>query len=134
MSGIVTLSLVPTRLLITGPASYNTHSIYRSLPTFQDEKGSIPVAVLIWLINVALLLLGLFLILLVLIQRGKGGGLAGAFGGVGGSSPFGSRAGDTFTRITIYVSCFWLILIMVQVVLIQNNAPEAQQAVAGSVR
>ena len=38
---------------------------------------------------VVLLVLGLFLILLVLIQRGKGGGLAGAFGGAGGSSAFG---------------------------------------------
>ncbi|MGE3806946.1 MAG: preprotein translocase subunit SecG, partial [Gemmataceae bacterium] len=49
-------------------------------------------------LNVVVLLLGLFLILIVLIQRGKGGGLAGAFGGVGGSSAFGSRAGDMFTR------------------------------------
>ena len=93
-----------------------------------------PVSWLSTVLNTLVLLTGIFLIFLVLIQRGKGGGLAGAFGGVGGSSPFGSRAGDTFTRITIYVSCFWLILIMVQVVLIQNNAPEAQQAVAGSVR
>ena len=56
------------------------------------------------LLAVVLLVLGLFLILLVLIQRGKGGGLAGAFGGAGGSSAFGSRAGDTFTKITIYVA------------------------------
>jgi preprotein translocase subunit SecG len=70
-------------------------------------------------LNVFLLLIGLFLILLVLIQRGKGGGLAGAFGGVGGSSPFGSRAGDTFTRLTIYVACIWLFLTMVQVRAIQ---------------
>jgi preprotein translocase subunit SecG len=62
---------------------------------------------------VLLLLVGLFLILLVLIQRGKGGGLAGAFGGVGGSSAFGSRAGDTFTRITIYVAAAWVLLIMI---------------------
>ena len=44
---------------------------------------------------------GLLLILTILIQRGKGGGLIGAFGGAGGSSPFGSKAGDTFTRITL---------------------------------
>ena len=53
------------------------------------------------LLNVTIMLLGVFLILLVLIQRGKGGGLAGAFGGVGGSSAFGSRAGDLFTRVTL---------------------------------
>jgi preprotein translocase subunit SecG len=64
-------------------------------------------------LNVLLLLVGLFLILLVLIQKGKGGGLAGAFGGSGGSSAFGSRAGDTFTRITIYVAAVWILLIMI---------------------
>lgn len=64
------------------------------------------------LLNIALILASLFLILLVLIQRGKGGGLAGAFGGAGGSSAFGSRAGDAFTRITIYAAAVWLILAM----------------------
>lgn len=68
-----------------------------------------------YLINLLVVMTGLFLIGLVLIQRGKGGGLAGAFGGVGGSSPFGSKAGDQFTRITIYVAAFWILLIMVQV-------------------
>jgi preprotein translocase subunit SecG len=74
------------------------------------------------LLNVILLFLGSFLILLVLIQRGKGGGLIGALGGAGGSSPFGSRAGDQFTRLTIYVACLWLVLTMLQVRIIQNVA------------
>jgi preprotein translocase subunit SecG len=63
-------------------------------------------------LNLVLLLVGLFLILLVLIQRGKGGGLAGAFGGSGGSSAFGSRAGDTFTKVTIWTAAIWIFLIM----------------------
>jgi preprotein translocase subunit SecG len=66
-------------------------------------------------LNLVTILLGMFLILLVLIQRGKGGGLIGALGGAGGSSPFGSRAGDQFTRITIYIAFFWLLLVMLQV-------------------
>ena len=70
-------------------------------------------------LNVLVMLTAFFLIVLVLIQRGKGGGLAGAFGGVGGSSAFGSRAGDTFTRITIGVAAAWILLIMVMVKLIQ---------------
>ncbi len=70
---------------------------------------------LIGILNVLLLLVGLFLILVVLIQRGKGGGLAGAFGGVGGSSAFGSRAGDAFTRFTIIVAGIWVLLIMILV-------------------
>src|SRR5215468_11290062 len=73
--------------------------------------------------NVVLILSALFLILLVLIQRGKGGGLAGAFGGAGGSSAFGSRAGDTFTRITIYVAAIWLLLIMFTIKSSQPTEP-----------
>jgi preprotein translocase subunit SecG len=73
-------------------------------------------------LNFFVLILGVFLILLVLIQRGKGGGLAGAFGGVGGSSAFGSRAGDTFTKITIGVAAAWIILTMLQVVAVQRAA------------
>src|SRR5438094_4385165 len=73
-------------------------------------------------INIFLLILGIFLILLVLIQRGKGGGLAGAFGGAGGSSAFGSRAGDTFTRITIGVAAAWILMLMIQVKIVQGTA------------
>src|SRR5215203_5633296 len=63
-------------------------------------------------LTAALLLTSLFLVCLVLIQRGKGGGLAGAFGGAGGQSAFGSRAGDAFTKITIYTALVWILLIM----------------------
>jgi len=57
-----------------------------------------------------LFITAIFLIVLVLIQRGKGGGLAGAFGGMGGQSAFGTKAGDLFTRITIGVAAFWIVL------------------------
>jgi preprotein translocase subunit SecG len=75
-----------------------------------------------------ILILGIFLILLVLIQRGKGGGLAGAFGGAGGSSAFGSRAGDTFTRITIGVASVWIVMIILQVWFIRWSKPEGGAA------
>lgn len=55
-----------------------------------------------------LVLTALFLILLVLIQRGRGGGLTGALGGAGGQSAFGTKAGDVFTRITVGVAAFWI--------------------------
>ena len=65
------------------------------------------------IVTILIVVIGIFLILLVLIQRGKGGGLAGAFGGAGGSSAFGSRAGDVFTRVTIIVAAIWILLIMI---------------------
>src|SRR5262249_27234160 len=58
-----------------------------------------------------------FLICLILIQRGKGGGLAGAFGGVGGSSAFGTKAGDTFTKVTVVTASIWILMAMLLVVL-----------------
>jgi preprotein translocase subunit SecG len=73
------------------------------------------------ILNTLVIITGLLLIFIILIQRGKGGGLSGAFGGVGGSSAFGSRAGDLFTRITIILAAFWILLIMVQVKVVQNS-------------
>jgi preprotein translocase subunit SecG len=64
---------------------------------------------------VVLLITAVFLIVLVLIQRGKGGGLAGAFGGMGGQSAFGTKAGDLFTKITIGLATFWIVLCMITV-------------------
>ena len=63
-----------------------------------------------YLLGILLVLSSMFLILLVLIQQGRGGGLAGAFGGMGGQSAFGTKAGDTFTKITIVVAAFWILL------------------------
>jgi preprotein translocase subunit SecG len=74
------------------------------------------------LLNLVVILIGLFLILIVLIQRGKGGGLAGAFGGAGGSSPFGSRAADQFVKITLWVALVWVLVIMIHVKVVQGEA------------
>jgi preprotein translocase subunit SecG len=77
------------------------------------------------LLMTLLLLTAIFLILLVLIQRGRGGGLAGAFGGLGGQSAFGTKAGDLFTRITIGVAAFWIVLCAVSVKLLNESSPLA---------
>jgi len=66
-----------------------------------------------FLADFSMLLLGVIsalLILVVLLQRGRGGGLAGAFGGLGGQSAFGTKAGDVFTRITIGLVTAWVLL------------------------
>src|SRR5262249_7395813 len=85
------------------------------------------------LVNLILILTGLFLIGVVLIQRGKGGGLAGAFGGVGGSSPIRSKAGDAFTKFTIYVAVFWILLTMVQVKLMNRTVNNEGESLPGVV-
>lgn len=51
-----------------------------------------------------------FLILVVLIQKGRGGGLASAFGGAGGNTAFGSKTGDVLTWVTSIVFGVFLVL------------------------
>lgn len=62
------------------------------------------------LFEILLSLTAIFLILLVLVQRGRGGGLTGALGGMGGQSAFGAKAGDVFTRVTIVTALIWVLL------------------------
>jgi preprotein translocase subunit SecG len=81
--------------------------------------------IIIGILNVIISLLSFFLIGIILIQRGKGGGLAGAFGGVGGSSAFGTKAGDVFTKITVGLAIGWIILLMMMVILTNNNTHSA---------
>lgn len=61
------------------------------------------------LLNVLFLIICVLLILVVLLQRGRGGGLGAAFGGSGGSA-FGTRTGDVFTWVTIILTALFLLL------------------------
>ncbi len=56
------------------------------------------------------------LILLILIQKGRGGGLSGAFGGAGGgASLLGTKTGDFLTWVTICLVIVFLVLAIVMV-------------------
>jgi preprotein translocase subunit SecG len=83
------------------------------------------VDILLGILNVLVVILTVFLVGIILIQRGKGGGLAGAFGGMGGSSAFGTRTGDVFTRITVGVAIAWILLSMLMVVLTNRRHSSA---------
>ncbi len=58
----------------------------------------------------ALVVDGTLMILIILLQQGRGGGLVGALGGMGAQSAFGARAGDAFTGITIVLTVMWVLL------------------------
>jgi preprotein translocase subunit SecG len=57
-------------------------------------------------------LAAVILILLVLIQKGRGGGLSSTFGGLS-SSLLGTKTGDFLTWVTIGVVALWLLLSVV---------------------
>ena len=46
-------------------------------------------------------IIAILLMMVILLQRGKGVGLAGAFGGTGGSAAFGAKTGDFLTWVTV---------------------------------
>jgi preprotein translocase subunit SecG len=74
-----------------------------------------------YVFGILLFLLSLFLILLVLVQRGRGGGLTGALGGMGGQSAFGAKAGDTFTRVTMVTATLWIVTCMAAIKLLGTD-------------
>ena len=84
------------------------------------------------LLQFALILVAIFLILVVLVQRGRGGGLAGALGGMGGQSAFGTKAGDTFTKITIWTAAVWILLCVAGVKYLSSNSDDAPPSGASS--
>ncbi|MCK9555445.1 preprotein translocase subunit SecG [bacterium] len=56
-------------------------------------------------------LLCIALVVIVLLQAGKGQGLAGLFGAGGGTQTiFGSRAGDILTKFTTVVAVLWMLI------------------------
>ena len=56
----------------------------------------------------------LLLILIVLLQAGKGGGLAGAFGGAGAQTFLGARgAADFLSKLTIYLAIAFMCLALI---------------------
>ncbi len=77
---------------------------------------------------VLFLLTGVLLILLVLIQKGRGGGLAGAFGGPGGHSAFGTKTADVLTKLTAGLGALFFLLSIVTALFMGRTPAETDAA------
>jgi preprotein translocase subunit SecG len=76
-----------------------------------------------WIIMPTFLFVSFMMILLVLIQKGRGGGLSGAFGGSGGNTAFGAKTGDVLTWATSIVFALFVALAVV-LNLVCDHIPE----------
>ena len=65
--------------------------------------------ILLVILIVLFLIVCSLLIIVVLLQKGRGSGLSGAFGGMG-QTAFGTRIGDVFTWVTIILAGVFLLL------------------------
>ena len=77
-------------------------------------------------------LICLFLILIVLLQKGEGGGLAGAFGGMGGESAFGVKGDKTFKKATGMLGALFLVLAIVLGAMIERGYQGATTTTPGN--
>lgn len=66
-----------------------------------------------WFMAVLIIGTCLLLILIILLQKGRGQGLTGAFGGGGGGGAFGAKTGDVFTWVTVIFAGIFLMMAVV---------------------
>jgi len=88
--------------------------------------SSLPLLKISFLMNVVAALFVLccaVLILIILIQKGRGGGLSGAFGGGMASGILGSKTGDFLTWVTIVLAGVFLTLAVVMGKFYKPQAP-----------
>ncbi|MBY8865341.1 MULTISPECIES: preprotein translocase subunit SecG [Streptomyces] len=72
--------------------------------------------------SIALIVFSLLLMLLVLMHKGKGGGLSDMFGGGMQSSVGGSSVAErNLDRITVVIGLLWLACIIVLGILMKSN-------------
>ena len=76
----------------------------------------------------------IFLVLVVLVQKGKGGGLSATFGGGGAGGVLGSKTGDFLTWFTIGLVCVFLLLSVVMAKFYRPTVSSYGDASQGAVQ
>ena len=88
-----------------------------------------------WLgaLAVVLFFLSLFLVFIIMMQRGKGGGIAGSLTGTA-QSAFGARGGDALMWVTIALTGVWIFLSCVTIYSYSSpkDASQSQQDEGGA--
>lgn len=82
------------------------------------------------LLVVLFILVSIVMVVVILLQSGKGQGLAGSIGGgMGGSSVFGGRgAADFLTKATAWIATIYMVLAIVISMMYRSEAQNAQKS------
>lgn len=82
-------------------------------PIFPDDEGVPRVEYVRWFLNTLLVLTSCFLVLLILLHKGRGGGMSDMFGGGMSSSLGGSSVAEkNLSRITIAIALIWAAVVV----------------------
>jgi preprotein translocase subunit SecG len=80
--------------------------------------------ILYWIFLPLFLFVSFLLIMVVLIQKGRGGGLSGAFGGSGGNTAFGAKTGDVLTWATSIIFALFVVIAVILNLVCNNMGPK----------
>jgi preprotein translocase subunit SecG len=69
-------------------------------------------ATLYSILQIALIVFGILLTILVMCRKGEVGGLSGAFGGLGGDTAFGVKAQKQLDKIITYIAILFLVIVI----------------------
>ena len=78
------------------------------------------------LLNLVLILISVFVVFLVLMQKSQSGGMGSAFGGGMAESAFGSDTSNVLTKATIYTSIAFFTIALILYLMYQNNASDQE--------
>ena len=83
-------------------------------------------ALFISLLTLVLILISVFVVFLVLMQKSQSGGMGSAFGGGMAESAFGSDTSNVLTKATIYTSIAFFTIALILYLMYQNNASDQE--------
>lgn len=78
------------------------------------------------LLTLVLILISVFVVFLVLMQKSQSGGMGSAFGGGMAESAFGSDTSNVLTKATIYTSIAFFTIALILYLMYQNNASDQE--------
>ncbi|MDG1701754.1 MAG: preprotein translocase subunit SecG [Opitutae bacterium] len=83
-------------------------------------------ALFISLLTLVLILISVFVVFLVLMQKSQSGGMGSAFGGGMAESAFGSDTSNVLTKATIYTSIAFFTIALILYLMYQSSASDQE--------